>query len=57
MVDAVVEVVPSVMARADGTDGMIFSADETPIARTMPGVAVHREVAAGLGGILSALMP
>ncbi len=54
--DRVVQVAPSDAARAAGTDGMIFAPLDAPAAREMAGPAIHREVAAALEPVVSALM-
>jgi hypothetical protein len=56
MVDALVEVVPTAAARAAGTEGMIFRPEEECAAATLPGIAVHREVADALETVLAPLL-
>lgn len=47
-----VEVTPSLAARAAGDAGMVFGALEAPAAGRLPGPAVHAEVAAALAPLL-----
>lgn len=54
-VAAVVEVVFSRQAQAEGTKGMIYPPLAEPAARAMPGPAQHAEVAAALGPVLAEL--
>ncbi len=54
-VAAVVEVVYSGQALAEGTKGMIFPPLAEPAARTMPGPKQHAEIAAALGPVLAGL--
>ena len=54
--DAVVTVVPSAAARAQGTEGMVFPPMAEPAARGLPGLAAHREVAAALLPVLQGMM-
>ncbi len=56
MVDALVEVVPSRGVRAAGTEGMVYAPEEAEAAATLPGLAVHAEVAEALGGVLRDLL-
>lgn len=53
---AYAEVVVSPMARAEGLAGMAFAPLDAPLARALPGPAVHREVAAGLAPVLDAVL-
>ncbi|WP_054300760.1 DUF6473 family protein [Gemmobacter sp. LW-1] len=50
---AYVEVIISAEARAQGTEGMLFSALDLPAARLLPGPAAHAEVAAHLAALLA----
>jgi hypothetical protein len=56
LADAVVVAVPSSLARAQGTAGMVFPAVAEPAARGLPGPAVHGEVAAALLPVLRGMM-
>jgi Domain of unknown function (DUF6473) len=51
-----VRVVPSEVASAEGQDQMRFPETEAALARCLPGLAVHREVAAKLGPAVAALV-
>ena len=53
LVTRYVEVVPTERALTRGTQGMVFSELEAPAAQSMLGPAVHREVAAALGPVVT----
>ncbi|MCR8824924.1 DUF6473 family protein [Pseudosulfitobacter koreensis] len=55
-VSAVVEVKASDHARAQGTDGMVFSEMERPAAQTMLGPVAHEEAAEALAPVLRQLL-
>lgn len=55
-VTQLVEVVPSASAVAEGVDRMQFPEMDALLARSFPGTAVHAEVAARLGPVVSALL-
>ncbi|CAN1500575.1 hypothetical protein MCELHM10_00484 [Paracoccaceae bacterium] len=55
-VTQLVEVVPSAAALAEGVDRMQFPEMDALIASGLPGTAVHAEVAARLGPVVSALI-
>jgi len=55
-VTQLVEVVPSESALAEGVDRMQFPEMDAVLARSLPGTAVHAEVAARLGPVVSALV-
>lgn len=56
LVDQVVRVEPSVMARSSGTVGMHFAPMEEPAAATMPGPLVHQEIAEALAPVLKGML-
>jgi hypothetical protein len=51
-----VEAVPSDAARAEGATRMLFPETEAVQARSLPGSAVHQEVAARLGPVIASLL-
>jgi len=53
---ATVEVVPSLAARALGTEGMVIPSLSEPAAQGLPGVAAHAEVAQALAPVLRGLI-
>ncbi len=55
-VTKLVEVVPSPVALAKGLDQMPFPEAEALLARSLPGTAVHAEVAARLGPVVAGLI-
>lgn len=55
-VTRLVEIVPSASALAEGVDRMQFPEMDALRARSLPGTAVHAEVAARLGPVISALI-
>jgi hypothetical protein len=55
-VTQLVEVVPSVSALAEGVDRMQFPEMDALIASSLPGTAVHAEVAARLGPVVAGLI-
>lgn len=54
--DVLVKVQPSVAARTTGVDGMVFGPMEELAASTMPGPAVHREIAEAITPVLSRML-
>lgn len=56
-VTEIVEVTASAMARADGTEGMVFAEFETPAAGELLGPRAHQETATALVPVLERLLP
>lgn len=51
----VIEVTPTAAAWGAGTEGMVYTAMEAPVAAEMPGPPVHAEIAAALSPVIAQL--